>query len=307
MEKTSVIVRVPATTANLGPGFDVLGLALDLWNEAEFVLDDGRSAASEPASVFITGEGAAFLPVDGSNLVVRSALRLFSEAGRPVPARLRIRCANCIPNGSGLGSSAAACVAGLMGANSLLGEPFGSLDILRIASEIEHHPDNAAAAVLGGLTVVVAQGGHFIARKIEIPPLAVAVAVPEFNLPTRAARAALPRMLDLPDAIFNLGHMALVIEALRSGDLELLGQAMHDRLHQPYRLKLVPGCQDALAAARQAGASAAALSGAGPGVIAFGRGDMAPAGQAMQSAFQSAGLPARFWTMTTSTQGAYII
>ena len=128
--------------------------------------------------------------------------------------------------------------------------------------------------------------------------------VPAFDLPTPLARAALPKQVPLKDAVYNLGRSALVIEALRAGDMELLGQVMDDRLHQPYRLKLIPGAAEALAAARRAGAAAAAISGAGPGMIAFGQGNMAPVGEAMQSAFEAAGLAARCWTLTVSPTGA---
>jgi homoserine kinase len=151
------------------------------------------------------------------------------------------------------------------------------------------------------------ENGRVVARKIEIPSLAAAVAVPEFNLSTHAARAALPKQVSLADAVFNLGRAALVVEALRTGDLELLGRVMADRLHQPYRLPLIPGAAAAIQAALQAGASAAALSGAGPGVVAFGRVDMAPVAAAMQAAFQSAGLSARTWVLSATSQGASII
>jgi homoserine kinase len=320
----SFTVKVPATTANLGPGFDALGLALDLWNEAEFTSPStpfhgvergetlpppphemGRGSGGEVDwTVEVAGEGAGVLPLDATNLVARAARRLFERAGQAPPAGLRIRCTNRIPLGSGLGSSAAAVVAGLVGANALLAEPLDQPQVLRLAAVIEGHPDNAAAALLGGLVVVADNGGELIARKIEIPPLTVVVVVPAFNLPTHAARAALPGALPLGDAVFNLGRAALVVEALRTGDLDLLGFAMQDRLHQPYRLKLIPGAEAALAEARGAGAAAAALSGAGPGVVAFGREPLEPVSQAMLAAFHAAGLPARAWSLAVSAHGA---
>ena len=299
----SILIRVPATTANLGPGFDALGLALDLWNEAEFSLPEGQAGDGE-LMVEISGEGRGVLRTDAGNLLVRSARMLYERSGQPFPAGLRICCKNGIPLGSGLGSSAAAIVAGLMGANALLGHPFGQMDILRMAAETEGHPDNASPAVLGGLIVAVMIGHKVVARKIEVAPLAAAVVVPAFDLPTPLARAALPKQVPLKDAVYNLGRSALVIEALRAGDMELLGQVMDDRLHQPYRLKLIPGAAEALAAARRAGAAAAAISGAGPGMIAFGQGGMARVGAAMQSAFEAAGLAARCWILAVSPTGA---
>ncbi len=309
----SILVKVPATTANLGPGFDALGLALDLWNEAEFTLPKGGGAGW---AVEISGEGAGVLPIDASNLVAWSAQRLFKRVDKAAPAGLHIRCTNRIPLGSGLGSSAAAVVAGLVGANALLGEPLDTPGLLRLAAEIEGHPDNAAAALMGGLTVVItggnasgnasgeAGGDELVARKIQIPPLTALVVVPEVSLSTHAARAALPGAVALSDAVFNLGHTALVVEALRTGDLELLGSAMQDRLHQQYRLELIPGAEAALSAAIQAGAAAAALSGAGPGVVAFGKERLGVVRQAMLAAFQAAGLPARAWTLAVTSQGA---
>ena len=289
-----------------------MGLALDLWNETEF-----RLAAPEPGSarrkpgggglvVEISGEGEGILRTDSGNLLVRSARMLFERSEQAFPAGLRICCKNAIPLGSGLGSSAAAIVAGLMGANAIMGNPYGQMDILRLAAEVEGHPDNACPAVLGGLIVAVMIGHRVVVRKIEITPLAAVVVVPDFDLPTPAARAALPKQVAMKDAVHNLGRSALVVEALRTGDLDLLGQMMDDRLHQPYRLKMIPGAAAALAAARQAGAAAAAISGAGPGIIAFGRGDMAPVGVAMQAAFESAGLATRGWALSTTSRGAYI-
>ncbi len=305
---STIWVKVPATTANLGPGFDALGLALDLWNEAEFSLPKGGGAGW---TVEVSGEGAGILPTDASNLVAWAAQRVFKRVGQEAPARLRIHCTNRIPLGSGLGSSAAAVAAGLVGANALLNSPFSTLDLLRMAAEIEGHPDNAAAAFLGGLTVVItggnASGGDLVVRKIEIPPLTAVVVAPEFSLSTHTARAALPGAVALSDAVFNLGRTALVVEALRTGDLELLGYAMQDRLHQPYRLELIPGAEAALAAARQAGAAAVALSGAGPGVVAFGKERLGAVRQAMQDAFRSAGLSARAFILTVTSLGTQLI
>jgi homoserine kinase len=297
-------VRVPATTANLGPGFDCLALALDLWNESEFEID-ARSGG--PGRVLVEGEGKGRLRAGPHNLLLKAALRLFAEVGQAAPGGLVVRCCNQVPMSSGLGSSATAIVAGLAGANALLGSPFDRQRLLELAAEMEGHPDNAAAAVLGGL-VVGAQDepGGLVTRQVETPAWTAAVVVPDFRLSTHAARAALPEQISMQDAVFNLGRAALVVEALRSGDPALLGQAMQDRLHQPYRLKLVPGAEAALAAARQAGAAAAVLSGAGPGLIAFGVGDLTPAAAAMQAAFQAAGLSSRSWLLTTTPLGVQV-
>lgn len=310
----SILVSVPATSANLGPGFDCLGLALNLWNQAEFSILQGGTASEQvgkpanhssphPLSTLqsphsplpplqITGFGADTLPRDEQNLIVQSARALSRRVHIPLPAGLNIRCRNDFPPGSGLGSSSSAILLGLLGANALLDDPLTPEEILSLANEIEGHPDNVTPALLGGLTISTVQDDSVIARKLPAAPLSLAVVIPKFDLSTRAARAALPKQVPLPDAVFNIGRTALVVEALRTGDLALLGKIMEDRLHQPYRLPLYPGAKEAFEAARGAGASAVALSGAGPGVIAFSGEEVTAqkTALAMGQAFRAAGL-----------------
>ncbi len=295
-----VRVRVPATSANLGPGFDCLGLALDLWNEAEFTL------TGEGLQLHCNGEGR-HLPGDDRNLVVQG-MRFFCDTrGLPFPRGLRVDCHNHIPVSSGLGSSAAAALIGLLGAAALLDQPLTSDEALTLAARMEGHADNAAAALWGGLVLVAAGKGGWLVRRVEVPPIRTAVVLPRLELSTHTARAALPGEISLGDATFNLGRAVLVVEALRSGDLELLHQAMDDRLHLPYRLPLIPGGQPALDAAYQAGASAVTISGAGPSLIAFTPGDPAPVAAAMQAAFQAAGVPARAFLLHTCPSGAEVV
>lgn len=300
MSAAAVSVRVPATTANLGPGFDCLALSLDLWNETTLRLE------GEGVQVRVQGEGEGKLPAGVDNLVAQSVLGFFRRMGRPEPPGLSIDCRNAIPMGSGLGSSGSAVLAGLLGANALLGEPAGRDEILRMAVEIEGHPDNAAAALLGGLVVVIGQGDGFLTRRFDIPPLSAVVVLPDVDLPTHTARAALPKSVSMQDAVFNLGRTALVVEALCTGDLDLLGQVMEDKLHQPYRLELIPGSKAALSAAKEAGAAAAALSGAGPSLVAFG-GDPEPVSAAMQNAFDVAGVASRVFHLQSTNQGAEVV
>jgi homoserine kinase len=298
----TVNVRVPATTANLGPGFDCLGLALSLWNTATFTL------AGDELTVMIAGEGAGSLPHDASNLVARAARRLYEHAGAAAPRGLQIACDVGIPLASGLGSSASAVVAGLLGANALLGEPASHADIIRLAAEFEGHPDNVAAALCGGLVVVVRSDDELITERIAMPPVTVALAVPELEYSTRAARAELPTYVALTDAVYNMGRATLVVEALRRGDLELLGKAMQDRLHQERRLQHVPGGQQAMAAAMAAGASAVAVSGSGPSLIAFVAElpVAAAVAAAMVSALEAAGVRARPLVLRSSAEGAVV-
>lgn len=290
-------VRVPATSANLGPGFDSLGLALDLWNEAVFSLEGNC------LRVTCGGESSANIPADENNLVIR-AMRYFCESrGLAFPAGINLTCQNSIPVGSGLGSSAAAVLAGLYGASALLKSPLTQNEAINIAAALEGHADNVAAALLGGLVIAAPAAGGWLARRIEMPELEVAVVLPDVVLPTQTARAALPKTVSLKDAAYNLGHALLTVEALRAGDLDQLQQAMDDRLHQPYRLPLIPGAPAAVEAARRAGAKAVAISGAGPSLIAFTRGANQAAGSAMAEAFRAHGVQSRIFALKTTQLG----
>jgi homoserine kinase len=298
MTRRSVTVRIPATTANLGPGFDCLGMALDLWNEAVFTIQKSG------LEIAIQGEGRGVLPTNPRNHIARAFFSFFESMHLPAPTGLRIQCDNHIPLGSGLGSSAAACLTGLVAANSFTGGEASMEKILCLATEMEGHPDNVSAALLGGLVIVVKDQDKILTRRFEVPDLHVAVVIPEINLPTEVARAALPVQVPLQDAVFNLGRTALVCDAIRTGDYELLGKAMVDRLHQPYRLALILGGAQALQAAIRAGASAAAISGAGPGLIAFSSQAAEEAASAMAAVFEGYHVACRKLLLSSSNQGA---
>jgi len=292
-------VYVPATSANLGPGFDCLALALDLWNRTIFRLE-GRGV-----KVSVAGEGAGRLPAGSSNLIVQSFMQTCKERGLPEPEGLHIGCHNAIPLGSGLGSSASAVMAGIMGANALLGLGLKQQDIIRNASKFEGHADNAAASVYGGLVVVAFDGDELLVRSIQVAPMKVVIVLPDFYLPTKRARAALPKKVAFSDAVANIGRSALVVEALRTGDRDLLGRAMVDRLHQPYRLPLIPGAEAALKFAWERGVPAA-ISGAGPSLIAFPERDEESLAKGMVGEFEAAGLMSRSWSLDVSETGARI-
>jgi homoserine kinase len=296
-------VRVPATTANLGPGFDCLGMALDLWNEVRFSLE------GDGVVVSVEGLGAAGLPRDGSNLVARAFRRLYEEAGEASPAGLRIHCDIRVPTSSGLGSSSTAIVAGLLGANALLGRPFDRDRILELAAAMEGHPDNVAAALFGGLTIVVQRRDRLLIKKILVPEVHVALAVPDLPFSTDAARADLPTEVTMADAVFNLQRTPLVVEALRTADLELLSQVMDDRLHQASRLKRIPGGRTAWLAAQNAGAAAVAISGSGPSLIAFVglATDASRIARVMTEAFAAEGVTAIPLGLSASAAGATVL
>jgi homoserine kinase len=296
----NISIKVPATSANLGPGFDSLGLALDLWNETTII----------PAieySVMVHGEGAERISPGENNLIIRAARRLAERVGKHMPP-FHAHCVNHIPPGSGLGSSAAATLTGLLSANTLLGNALPHEDILNLGAEMEGHTDNIAPALLGGLVISTSNDGSVFAHKVHVamPPMQITAVVPDFHFPTKQTRAALPQHVSRQDAVHNIGRAALVTEAFRDGDLDLLGKAMTDALHQPYRVPLIPGAQAAIDAMKQAGASAVALSGAGPGLIAFSSKADPGIGLAATRAFEERGLSARCFQLKMSTHGAEI-
>ncbi|MFQ5922587.1 MAG: homoserine kinase [Anaerolineales bacterium] len=293
-------VQVPASAANLGPGFDTLALALDLHNELVVEVIDANLEFQ------VEGEGEGRLPTDASNMIARAAYRLFRTVGTPPPG-MRIRSTNRIPLGSGLGSSAAAIVAGLMAADAIAETKMKREQLLEIAWEMEGHADNVAAAIFGGLTIVGQSSSSLMTAQIPIAPMRFAIVTPEIELPTRAMRDALPRNVTLSDAALNLGRMGLMIEALRQGDFDLLSRAAEDRLHEPYRALLIPGCSEARSAGLEAGAAAVTLAGAGPGLIAFALDSHEAIAEAMASAFNSHGLTVRKFVLDPEPQGARLL
>jgi homoserine kinase len=297
-------VRIPATTANLGPGFDCMGLALDLWNTFELHLGGDRIAVESH------GEGSTALPTDSSNLIASIMAR---ELGPSMPKGLRIVCHNTIPVASGLGSSSTAVLAGVLFAESVR----NSLDdadpsdlsrekVLARAVAIEGHGDNVAPALLGGFVIVVPDECGVLTQRVPHVPVKTVVCVPEFAYLTSQARAALPDTYSKADAIYNIGRAMLVAEALRAGDDKLLAEAMNDRIHEPYRLPAIPGALQARRAAQEAGAICVSLSGAGPGMIAFARDGYDRIGRSMKEAFGSVGLASRYWILDATDQGAHI-
>lgn len=291
-------VQVPATTANLGPGFDCLGMALELYNIVEF------SKITRGLVVEVEGEGAGNLPCNESNLVYRAAKRVFDRAGY-APAGLRIRLINGIPVGRGLGSSAAAVIGGIIAANRLCGAGLGTREMLTLACSMEGHPDNIAPALLGGLVIYASVDGEITWTKIGLPPgIKAVVAVPDFVMNTRDTREALPQLVTMRDAVFNISRAALLVAALQKGDLSVLGTAMDDRLHQPFRSGLIPGFKKVVSAARLAGARGVALSGAGPTIVALADDNQALIAEVMKETFRESGVNARSLILAPSPVGA---
>jgi len=295
-----VTVSVPATSANLGPGFDCLGLALDLRQDVTFI------PQSQPGlNISAAGEDAKKIPLDASNLVYQAAEIIFRRLGNR-PIGLTIHQNNCIPIGSGLGSSSSAVLAGMFGANALTGDHLSPPEILQLATNLEGHPDNVAPAVYGGLVLGVQGPDGLVVDRIQVPQMRVAIILPNYILLTVDARAALPSDVPLKDAIFNVSRLGLLIRALQSADYDKLSVAMQDRLHQPYRVPLIPGMKEAFGAAREAGASGVAISGAGPSLLAFAPTQHQEIVGAAVASFQRAGLVCRSWILPVDIKGVQI-
>ncbi len=276
MRDRRVQVQVPASTANLGPGFDALGMALGLYNEIE-VEYGGASLTLQ-----IEGEGAEKLQVLGERNLVARAVRGTLEKLGAGGTGIRLRMVNRIPLSRGLGSSSAAVLGGVAAAAALAGKSLPAEALLELALPYEGHPDNIAPALLGGLTVATLVEGKIRCVRLPVPSGLRAVAViPEFHLATAKARQALPPAVPRADAVFNVGRVALLLAALETDRLDLLREATQDRLHQPYRAPLIPGRAEVLAEGEAAGALACFLSGAGPTLLALVKGEGGEVGARM--------------------------
>jgi len=293
-------VRVPASSANLGPGFDTFALALPLL--AEFELRPAKAW-----SVTVEGDGHG-ISADDDNLFIVAARATAKAAGRELVAQ-HVTQRSAIPVARGLGSSAAAIVGGAVAANALLGEPFDRRTLLRIASEVEGHADNVAAAIYGAFTVAMPDDGGPVATRLVFPRTwRICLLIPVRLLSTEDARAILPSQVSRDDAVFNVAHGAALIAAVMRSDGALLALAMADRLHQPARTKLVPALGEIIAAAREAGAFGAALSGAGPSVLAVAPTRLAArVVSAMEEAAEAAGVPGRGRVVRVRAAGAQVL
>ena len=289
-------VSVPATTANLGPGFDCLGMALDLRNTLEF-------RYGKPGLV-VEGEGKGVIETAATNLIQISFRRVFDEIGRAVPD-VAIRSFNRVPMYRGLGSSATAVVGGLFAANEMSGKQLSQERLLELAAEIEGHPDNAAAALLGGCQIVVPDKGKLITTEVPLPKkLGLVAFIPDMVMPTSEARTLLAPTVPRSDAIHNVGRAALLVTAFASANMDLLRVATQDRLHQPQRQAVFPAMKNLINAALGAGAHGAALSGSGSTVIAFTSEKEMTVGYEMSEAAAKSGVGGDVKVMRPSVLGA---
>lgn len=304
-----VTVEVPATSANLGAGYDTLGLALSMVNRVEVEIHGWSRGAVE---LTVEGEGAGELPATRENRVVRGIEAALRQVRGEMPsgAGWGITMRNEIPLARGLGSSAAATVAGLVAGNVLMGEPLTPNELIRLATEIEGHPDNAAAALLGGFVVSAMIDETVEALRFDVPrDLRVVLFIPERRLETAAMRRVLPAKVPRSDAVSNVVRVALGVAGLASGRHDVLRALTVDRLHEPYRAAAYPELPRLVEAARSAGALGACLSGAGSTVIAFA--DTIASIAVVEAAFAAVAadvdLPGRVTVVSPRNQGAVVI
>ncbi len=281
-----MLVKVPASTANLGPGFDSIGMALSLYLTLKI-------KQSDHTRFYLRGENGRGLPADKSNLIYRTIEFLFDKIGKKAP-ELEIEVDSEIPLARGLGSSGAAITGGLAAANLLAGEPFSKDELFQMAAKIEGHPDNVGASMFGGIIIAAKNDlGNYTYVRLDAPAnLGVAVAIPDFELKTKQARGVLPDKYTKEDVVHAISHSALLAGALARGDLAALRTALDDRIHQPYRAQLLPGFEEIRKNCRSHGALGAVISGAGPSMLAFTDGDPAEVTVYMDSVLKKHGIKA---------------
>jgi homoserine kinase len=302
--RASACVRVPATSANLGPGFDVLGLALELHEQVRLQRIAGPPGRAE---ISVRGVSARRLPHDQNLLAYRAVMAVFERLGRPIPA-LSLELQTSIPKCGGLGGTGAAIVAGVVAANALEGEPLSRREVLDVAVSVEGHPDNVAPALLGGIVVCVHGRSGLVAKRLDPPrQLSAVICIPDQAVSTKAARNVLPRQVSREDAVFNLGRTALLVAAIQTGDWSLLSDAMDDRLHQPARGQILPALFPVIDAALAAGAHGAALSGSGAAMIALATRDEAAVARAMCAAATRHGLSSQSMVLRLAAAGATLV
>ena len=294
-------IQVPATTANLGPGFDCLGLALKLYLNMEI------EEIEEGLVIEYQGEGAEKFSSKKDTLIGKSAELVLKKTGQDKSKKgLKIKAFNQIPVTRGLGSSASAIIGGIVGAAKFYNINLTNQEILELALSLEGHMDNIVPALIGGLTLAYKTGQEEIKWvRIKTPrDLRVVVAIPDFTLSTGEMRRALPQKVALPEAVFNLSRSALLINALQNSDWDVLAEAMEDRLHQPYRAPFIPGIGDIFSQIKKTGLAGVALSGSGPSVVSLTKvGSEEEISKIMKDTFLKAGITCRTLVLEADLEG----
>jgi len=302
--KSVKTIQIPASTTNLGSGFDALGLALKLFLRVE--IEECTEAGSD---IILTGEGANELPADSENLILRVMRRVYEGESRNLPT-IRMRVSNQIPVARGLGSSAAAIVAGIGCYEAMSGQEIDSDRFFHYAFQFENHPDNLTATRYGGFTVSCADDSGKITffRSSLSPRIKLLLIVPDFQLQTQRARSVIPESVSLQDAVFNIQRGALTVAALLSNHFGLLRQSLKDKIHQPYRAPLIPGFEEILALQEKeiGGLLGICLSGAGPSILAFAESNLGEIYRRIEAVFQKHGISSRAFELETDNQGRTI-
>ena len=303
---SSVTVTVPATTANIGPGFDCLGAAFNLYNRFHFTPFTPLSD-SEPFQISIEGAEAKRVNAGPTNLVYRSFLKCYERMGLDAPP-VHINIKLGVPLSRGLGSSSTAIVGGIAAANALAGSPLDQMALAILANAIEGHPDNVVPALFGGAQLATIANGRLQVCDLPWHESVVPVAIiPEFELSTADARRVLPDKYSRADAVFNAAHIALLLRGIATGNGDWIAGGMSDRIHQPYRKKLIPGYDNVRRAAMQAGAWGLVISGAGPTLLALSPPDAAETVRAaIETAWQSQSFASKAYCFQLDTQGVAI-
>jgi homoserine kinase len=306
-ETSTVTVTVPATTANLGPGFDCIGAALSLYNSFQF--SRLESSATEKLKITVSGQEAAKVKIDDSNLAYLAFVKLYEHLKQSPPS-VAIHIDMQVPLARGLGSSATAIVGGLVGANQLACAPLTQVAVMQLAIELEGHPDNVVPALFGGCRLAASNTPSASWEICDIPwhpDIVPVVAIPDFELSTAEARRVLPADYSRADAIFNAAHLGLLVRALETGNENWLRCALQDKIHQPYRRSLIQGYEAVQKAAVNAGACGMVISGAGPTLLALTEVTNADAVEkAMAAAWMDVGVKAEVRAIGLDTQGAQV-
>lgn len=295
-----VRVQIPATTANFGPGFDCIGAALGLYNYIEM-------GFAEKAEIIVQGEGEGNIAPDETNLVYTAAEKVLQLAKMKKP--LKIVLENNIPLSRGLGSSAACIAGGIVAANRLVGDILSLDEMIRLATKMEGHPDNVVPALVGGFCLSTIHENRVIYKRLSIPPwLKFVVCVPDFHVKTQEARQVLPKTISFEDAVFNISRCAMLVASIALGEISDMNLFFEDRLHQPYRSHLIPGLDTILKTAKEKGAFASFLSGAGPSIVCLTLLERSKAvGQYMVDVLNDSGVKADYKVLSPSLEGAKIL